>query len=113
MAEGNNGRPPPPSPGPGRYKGIPNKIGRQAKDNVVAVFDQVGGVEAMVKWAKRNKTEFYKLYARLIPSYVQAQVNVRAAAELSDAELVDIIEGRGSFRTTCTENGIPIFNEIH
>lgn len=44
-----------------------------AKANLVAVFDKVGGVARMARWAAENETEFYKLYARLVP--VEAEVS--------------------------------------
>jgi hypothetical protein len=48
-------------------KGVPNKLNATAKENIVAVFTRLGGTAEMAKWAKDNLTEFYKLYARLIP----------------------------------------------
>jgi hypothetical protein len=83
-------------PGKGRPPGSKDKIGRQCKENIIAVFEAVGGIKSMATWARRNRTEFYKLYARLIPNYVQATVNVRDASELTDGELVRIITGPGS-----------------
>ena len=71
-------------------KGSPNKIGAQVKENVVAVFTRLGGTAAMATWARKNQTEFYRLYGRLIPTDMTATVDVRGAAELSDAELLDI-----------------------
>lgn len=51
----------------GRAAGTPNKIGALAKDNIIAVFNRLGGTAGMARWAEKNQTEFYKLYARLIP----------------------------------------------
>jgi hypothetical protein len=51
----------------GRPKGAPNKVTAAAKDNVLAVFIRLGGSANMAKWARENQTEFYKIYARLIP----------------------------------------------
>lgn len=48
-------------------KGSPNKLGGLAKDNIAAVFTRLGGTAEMAKWAKENQTDFYKLYARLVP----------------------------------------------
>ena len=50
-----------------RPKGARNKVGVQVKENILAVFTRLGGTAAMAAWEERNKTEFYRLYARLIP----------------------------------------------
>jgi hypothetical protein len=55
-------------PGPGRPKGSANKLTRAAKEAFGLAFDGIGGVEALTAWARDNQTEFYKLYARLIPA---------------------------------------------
>ena len=57
-----------------RTKGSKNKAGATAKDNILAVFTRLGGTAAMAKWAGDNQTEFYKLYARLIPQELAAKV---------------------------------------
>ena len=51
----------------GRTKGTPNRVSATARGNVIAAFDGIGGVPALVEWAKANKTDFYRLYARLLP----------------------------------------------
>lgn len=58
------------TPGPGRPKGSQNKTTRGAKEAFTLAFEELGGFEAMVKWAKSdpdNLKVFYGLYARLIP----------------------------------------------
>lgn len=55
----------------GRQKGVKNKLGKLAKDNIADVFDHVGGIAKMVEWAQENQTEFYKIYARLIPVQIE------------------------------------------
>jgi hypothetical protein len=42
-------------------------ISRTARENIIAVFTKMGGTDQMKRWAMQNQTEFYKLYARLIP----------------------------------------------
>ena len=51
----------------GRQKGTPNKVSGTVRENVVTVFDQIGGLESMAKWAVENQTEFYRLYSKLLP----------------------------------------------
>lgn len=57
-------------PGPGRPKGSPNKLTRTAKENFMAAFETIGGAASFAEWANRNKTDFYKIYGRLIPTDV-------------------------------------------
>lgn len=54
-------------PGPGRPKGSANKTTKAAREAFALAFDAIGGAKALAKWARDNETEFYKLYARLIP----------------------------------------------
>ena len=82
-------------PGPGRPKGSQNKLGRLARENVVAVFDRMGGIEAMAEWAQENRSEFYRgIYARLLPSDSNVAIDdgrERTVAELTDEELTAIL----------------------
>lgn len=57
---------------PGRPKGIPNKLPGTVKENIVCVFTRLGGTAAMARWAEENQTEFYKIYAKLLPVEVQS-----------------------------------------
>ena len=58
----------------GRPKGVKNKVGASVKDSILAVFTRLGSTAQMAKWARDNQTEFYKIYARLIPQEVEAKV---------------------------------------
>ena len=51
----------------GRKKGTPNKTTSSAKQNILAVCEGIGDIGGMIIWARANRTDFYKLYARLLP----------------------------------------------
>lgn len=53
--------------GKGRPKGSQNKSTVKVKEAFEAAFEQLGGVEALVQWGKKERSEFYKLYAKLLP----------------------------------------------
>jgi hypothetical protein len=62
----------------GLLAGRPNKIKvtGQAKENIAEVFEILGGVDGMVKWASNHPTEFYcKIYPTLIGVDVQAKTD--------------------------------------
>jgi hypothetical protein len=61
----------------GRQKGTPNKVTTAAKEAFAAAFDQIGGTNALAEWAHLNKTEFFKLYARLIPVELAGEIKQR------------------------------------
>lgn len=54
----------------GRQKGVPNKATAGVKAAMLEAFKGIGGVPALTVWAKANPTEYYKLFARLIPTEV-------------------------------------------
>lgn len=56
--------------GKGRPKGAQNKSTRQVKEALQAVYAKKGGDTSLLKWAKENETEFYKLWGRMLPQEV-------------------------------------------
>jgi hypothetical protein len=45
----------------------PQRAGVAAKEALLSAFDRLGGVNGLVKWGKQNPTEFYRIWARLLP----------------------------------------------
>lgn len=60
-----------------RTFGSKNKVSGTAKENIVAVFTRLGSTAAMADWARENLTEFYRIYARLLPTEVQVDSETR------------------------------------
>ncbi len=56
--------------GKGRKLGSVNKASASAKEAFRLAFEGLGGADALREWAEENQTEFFKLYARLIPTEV-------------------------------------------
>jgi hypothetical protein len=88
----------PPNAGRGRRKGVKNKVPGTAKENMIAVFTRLGGTAAMARWARRNQSDFYKLYAKLIPLQLSGDpdgspIQVEDISKMSDAQL-EVLAGR-------------------
>ncbi|HHW4685700.1 MAG TPA: hypothetical protein ACQGQG_10495 [Xylella sp.] len=66
----------------GRAVGSKNKNTAAIKSAFLEAFDHLGGVPALVAWADENKTDFYKLAARLIPT----ETHLTGALTLKDAD---------------------------
>lgn len=60
----------------GRPPGVPNKTTASVKAALEAAFDKVGGIDRLAQWADENPSEFYKLYAKLLPVHLQGEVKV-------------------------------------
>lgn len=54
----------------GRKAGTPNKTTREVKAALEACYEAIGGDVNFAAWAAVNSTEFYKLWAKLIPVQV-------------------------------------------
>lgn len=63
-----------PPKSPGRPKGVPNRLTMTVKRAIEATFEGTGGVEAFIEWAKANPGEFYKLWAKLLPVDIKADI---------------------------------------
>jgi len=51
----------------GRKAGTTNKSITKAREAFALAFEQIGGVEELARWARANRSDFYKLYARTLP----------------------------------------------
>ena len=62
----------------GKPKGAINKLNRTVKETVLAVFNdmQQDPKANLLAWGTDNPTEFYKIAAKLIPTEVNANVEV-------------------------------------
>jgi hypothetical protein len=54
----------------GSRAGIPNKVTRRVRHNLLACFEGIGGVDALQKWASANPGDFYKLWIKCLPQKV-------------------------------------------
>lgn len=61
----------------GKVKGSTNRKSVIAKEAFQLAFDTLGGPEKLALWAKDNQSEFYKLYARLIPVEMAGAVKMQ------------------------------------
>lgn len=58
----------------GRPKGASNKTTRAVKEALAEAFEKLGGVESLVEWGMVERTEFYKLWVKILPTEIKAQV---------------------------------------
>lgn len=63
----------------GRPKGSRNRVGLRAKEALEQTFASLGGVDGLAAWAKDHPTDFYRLYAKLLPLEVRADVQHQGA----------------------------------
>jgi hypothetical protein len=68
----------------GRQSGTPNKLTAAAKDAFSFAFSEIGGAESLADWARANRTEFYKLYARMIPQELTGPGNGPVVVKVVD-----------------------------
>lgn len=77
-------------PGPGRPRGIPNKITASAREAFQIAFDGIGGADALRDWAKKNPDKFYPIYAKLIPVEVAHTGSIKLTHAGFDGLFADI-----------------------
>jgi hypothetical protein len=85
---GNIGRPKGSPKTGGRQKGTPNKTTTAVKEAFRQAFDDLGGIEALVKWASANPTQFYQLFSKLIPTEIDATLSGKDGAPAVQVKIV-------------------------
>lgn len=58
----------------GRKAGTPNKNSITVKESLKAVYERLGGDDAMLEWAKQNPDEFYRHWIKMLPTEVRNDV---------------------------------------
>tara|TARA_R110002110_G_scaffold137195_2_gene322313 strand:+ start:18198 stop:18515 length:318 start_codon:yes stop_codon:yes gene_type:complete len=72
----------------GRAKGTKNKRTVEVASALQEAFDGIGGVEALIKYGKSDTQGFYKLWVKMLPQQIKADISL-------NAPLIEIIqEGR-------------------
>lgn len=73
-----------PRPSGGSRKGIPNKITRELKEMILAALDEAGGVDYLVRQAKRkNPAPFLALVGKVLPLTIKADVDATVRGSVS------------------------------
>lgn len=71
-----------------------SNLGRQAGAAVMACFEQMGGVPAMLQWANNNPTDFYtKLYKNMMATTKAVEINAAGTDDqlaLMEAQFTEI-----------------------
>lgn len=70
-------------PAKGHRKGIPNIIPQEVKQSVMSVYNALGSADGLLKWARKNQTEYYRMLVAILPKeqkieFVNPMTNIRA-----------------------------------
>ena len=85
--------------GPGRPLGSKNRVPANLRNDLITVYEQLGGIQGMVEWAKAkegNRALFYRILASTLPRQIAVSARLEhdhGLNKLSNEELMDIIEG--------------------
>ncbi|BCA54648.1 hypothetical protein W02_17880 [Nitrospira sp. KM1] len=81
----------------GRKRGIPNKLTSNFRDAILLAYQDIGGHRAFAEWATENKTDFYKIAARLIPGEIRNssdnEIRVIIARTVEEPNQIGTIQG--------------------
>lgn len=66
----------------------PNRVTASVKEAFEQAFEKRGGVPALVAWAREEPSDFYKLYAKLLPAnvHLSGHVDLSLVVDLRGAQ---------------------------
>ncbi|WP_250470086.1 MULTISPECIES: hypothetical protein [unclassified Caballeronia] len=65
-------------------KGVLNKTTASVKSALTEAFEQLGGVDALVRWGKSDPAAFYSIWSKMLPAEVRAEVNINDGLTAAD-----------------------------
>jgi hypothetical protein len=69
-------------PGPGRPKGSPNKVAKEAKEAIAEAAEGLGGSNRLVAWAQESPENEKAFWATIYPKLVGVSVSGSISAAL-------------------------------
>lgn len=87
----------------GRPEGSKNKLGL-IREGFAEAFEQLGGVEGLTEWGKKNKGAFYKILAKILPKeitgtvehkhedFIKRLIDVQRQKELESGQPIKMID---------------------
>lgn len=69
--------------GRGRPKGVPNKLGKAAKDMIAEVADGLGGTQRMLDWAKEDPLNERAFWVQIYPKLVTINVATEGTLKIN------------------------------
>ena len=70
----------------GRPRGSTNRVSAHVKDGLVRAFEDLGGQEGLVEWARKddeNRRLLYSWWARMAPKEIDIQAEVEADVKVA------------------------------
>lgn len=64
-------------PGPGRPKGVPNKLTTELKEMILEALNGAGGVDYLMAQAEENPTAFLSLVGKVLPLTVNGNMTLQ------------------------------------
>lgn len=81
----------PPGPGPGRPKGIPNKITQTAKEAIAQAAAELGGATRLVEWVKEDTGNERVFWGTIYPKLLPLQVTGEGGGPLETVARIELV----------------------
>lgn len=83
------------TPGPGRPKGVPNKVTTDLKEMILGALSDAGGRQYLQQQAVRNPAAFLSLIGRVLPMQVTGMLGTYQAVSVPVEEREQAPKGNG------------------
>ena len=91
------------TPGPGRPKGMQNKVTKQLKEMVLGALDQAGGEQYLLSQARDNPGPFMTLLGKILPTQLTGKDG--EAIKVEDATVLSVEERKARAMTLAAAIG--------
>lgn len=79
----------------GRPRGSPNVVTADVKQSIMSVYHSLEGADGLLKWARKNQTEYYRMLVAILPKEQKIEfVNPMMSIKAEDLARLIIAIGR-------------------
>lgn len=93
-------------PGPGRPRGLENKVTKQLKDMILGALDKAGGEDYLLEQSKENPTAFLTLIGKVLPTQLTGEGGAALTFKLEAPWWQEVMRARGAESTSTA----PVLN---
>src|SRR4051812_14630765 len=94
----------------GRPRGSVNKVRQLARENLAQCFEELGGVDGMMRWVRADPRNLYAFYVYIYPKILGVQGVQRPPGPIITRIINEIVDPRSGYKGTIESTAVEVID---